>query len=99
MGVSVEENNLVEQMAKFEGLKELLEDDLAEKDSSPSIYSNVFPIILLLSSFIWICVLLIGSTRIDLCLLLLQRMNLMQQIHLFHTMITGPKALRRIFKR
>ena len=41
MVVSVEENNLIEQIAKFEGLKELIEDDLDEEDPPLSTYSNV----------------------------------------------------------
>ena len=41
MVVSVEENNLIEQIAKFEGLKELLEDDLNEEEFSLPTYSNI----------------------------------------------------------
>ena len=41
MVVSVEENNLIEQIAKFEGLKELIEDDLREEDPAMSTYTNI----------------------------------------------------------
>ena len=41
MVVSSEENNLIESYARFEGLRELLEEDVAEVSPSDAEYSNV----------------------------------------------------------
>ena len=41
MVVSSEENKLIEQLAKFEGLKELLEDDIEEDTPHQSVFTNV----------------------------------------------------------
>ena len=39
--VSSEENSVIEHYARFEGVKELLEEDIAEEDPSQAEYSNV----------------------------------------------------------
>ena len=41
MVVSSEENHLIEQLAKFEGLKELIQDDLSEEDPTSATFTNV----------------------------------------------------------
>ena len=41
MVVSSEEKNVLEQLAKFDGLKELLEDDVAETEPDEDVVQNV----------------------------------------------------------
>ena len=41
MPISSEENNVIECFARFEGLKELLEEDIEEENPSPAEFKNV----------------------------------------------------------
>ena len=41
MPISAEENNVIECFAKFEGLKELLEEDILEEQPSSAEFKNV----------------------------------------------------------